>query len=325
MPREGAPPPLRDRLAGSALLALSTGIRRLPVVVSYAFADFAALFVVVYTLLHERRVAPKGRGLRRNFRIAFRDELTPARSRRLLWAWAQHMTRLAVDFCRMPVLNAENLSRHVDLGAVDELRPIYAEGNGLLCVTGHIGVWELGGHVLSLEVTPLRVVVRPMGIEPVNDVVNGIRRSSGQIVIEKRGALWPLKKALDRGELVGFLADENTTEDPVFAAFLGTLAATSSSAAFLQQLTGAPIAVMSCNRIGRGRFRCHVWEVIRAHPSEDKQADLESVTSAINRALTASVLAYPEQWLWSSRRFLTRPPDETTGPDDLPPRAEPSE
>ncbi len=325
MPREGAPPPFRDRLVGAALLALSAGIRRLPVVVSYALADFAALFVVVYTLLHERRVAPKGRGLRRNFRIAFRDELTPARSRRLLWAWAQHMTRLAVDFCRMPAINAENLSRQVDLSGIDEFRAIYEEGNGLLCVSGHIGVWELSGHLLSLLVTPLRIVVRPMGIEPVNDVVNGIRRSGGQIVIEKRGALWPLKKALDRGELVGFLADENTTEDPVFAAFLGTLAATSPAAAFLQRVTGAPIAVVSCNRIGRGRFRCHIWDVIRAKPSDDKQADLEDVTSAINRALTAAVLAYPEQWLWSSRRFLTRPPDETTGPDGLPPRAEPSQ
>jgi lauroyl/myristoyl acyltransferase len=64
--------------------------------------------------------------------------------------------------------------------------------------------------------------------------------------------------------------------------------------------------------------------VIRSKPGDDEQADLEDVTAAINRALTASVFAYPEQWLWGSRRFLTRPPDEMTGPDGLPPRAEPS-
>lgn len=61
MPREGAPPPFRDRLAGAALLALTAGIRRLTVVRSYGLADFAALLVVGHTLLHERRAAPTRR------------------------------------------------------------------------------------------------------------------------------------------------------------------------------------------------------------------------------------------------------------------------
>lgn len=61
MPREGAPPPFRDRLAGAALLALTAGIRRLTVVRPYGLADFAALLVVGHTLLHERRAAPTRR------------------------------------------------------------------------------------------------------------------------------------------------------------------------------------------------------------------------------------------------------------------------
>lgn len=61
MPRKGAPPPFRDRLAGAALLALTAGIRRLTVVRPYGLADFAALLVVGHTLLHERRAAPTRR------------------------------------------------------------------------------------------------------------------------------------------------------------------------------------------------------------------------------------------------------------------------
>jgi KDO2-lipid IV(A) lauroyltransferase len=307
---------------GAALGALTAAVRSLPVGVSYGLADVAAAIVAAYTVAHDRRVARKGRGLRRNLRIAFRESLTPARERELLWAWSRHMARLVVDFCRLPAIDADRLAEAVDAAAVDELRPIHAEGNGLLCVSGHIGVWELLGHVPSVQGDPVTVVVRPMHPKPVNDVVNGIRRSGGQIVLEKKGALLPLKKALERGEPVGFLADENTSEEPVFAPFLGTLAATSPAAAFLQRVTGAPIAVVSCNRTGRGRFRYHVWEVIRAEVGDDEQADLERVTTAINRALTRAVLAYPEQWLWGSRRFLTRPPGEKPGPDGLPPLAQ---
>lgn len=61
MPRKGAPPLFRDRLAGAALLALTAGIRRLTVVRPYGLADFAALLVVGHTLLHERRAAPTRR------------------------------------------------------------------------------------------------------------------------------------------------------------------------------------------------------------------------------------------------------------------------
>ena len=39
------------------------------------------------------------------------------------------------------------------------------------------------------------------------------------------------------------------------------------------------------------------------------------------RKLSRAILAYPEQWFWGSRRFLTRPPGEAPGPDGLPPRA----
>ena len=77
----------------------------LPAWVSYGIADLCVPAVVAFTLLHERKVARKGRGLLRNQRIAFRDALTPERSRRLLWGWARHMAHLGVDFARIRALD----------------------------------------------------------------------------------------------------------------------------------------------------------------------------------------------------------------------------
>jgi KDO2-lipid IV(A) lauroyltransferase len=313
--------PLTHRVVGHLLLGAVATLRRLPAALAYALADLATPTVVAYALLHERRVAPRGRGLFRNQRIVFREELTRRRSLRLLLGWARHMTHLAVDFCRMPGIDASNLERHVDARAIDLLRRIAAEGRGVICVSGHIGVWELAGHAVNLRGVPLTVVARPSGIRPLNDVINDVRRSGGQRVLEKRGVLWPLKKTLDRGEAIGFLADENAPDSSLFPPFLGTPAATHPTAAFLHRLSAAPIAVMSCHRTGRGRFRIHVWDVIRHTKTDDREADLRVVSAAINDALSRAILAYPEQWFWSSRRFLTRPPGESAGADGLPPRA----
>jgi KDO2-lipid IV(A) lauroyltransferase len=277
--------------------------------------------LVAATLLHERRVAPLGRGLLRNQRIAFREALTRRESRRLLFAWARHMTHLFVDFCRMPRLTAENLERSVDAEAYRELISLAAEGRGVICVSGHLGVWELCAHVASLLGLPITIAARPTGIAPVDAALTSIRSAGGARVLSKWRVLLRLERALERGEMVGLLADEDAPDRPIFAPFLGTLAATTRSVAFLQHVTGAPIAVASVHRVGRGRWRCHLWRVIRAEPGAPAEAREREVTAAVNEALSRAILAYPEQWLWGSRRFVTRPAGESPGPDGLPPRA----
>lgn len=318
--RPSAAPP-RHRAAGWAARAGTAALRRMPGALAYALADLASLGVVGFTVLRERRVARRGRGLFRNQRIAFRERLTPRLARRLLFGWARHVTRLAVDFCRMPRLHAGNLGRHVDAAELEPLLREAAQGRPLLAVSGHIGVWELCSFVPSLLGTPVSVVVRPLSIPPLDDVVNGIRRASGQEVLAKWGVVRPLLRALERGRVVGLLADENVRDKPIFAPFLGTLASTTRAPAFLHLATGAPLAVVTCHRVGRERFRIRVWRVIRHTPTHDREEDLRAVTFAMNEALSRAILAHPEQWMWASRRFLTRPPGERPGPDGLPPPA----
>ena len=313
--------PLRHRAAGLALRVVTGAFLRMPGSLAYAIADAASLPLVAATLLHERRVAPLGRGLFRNQRIVFREGLTRRESWRLLFAWARHMTYLFVDFCRMPRLQADAIEPSVDAQAFREVLRLTEEGRGMICVSGHLGVWELSPYLPSLLGHPVTVVVRPTGIAPVDAVLTAIRGAGGTKVVEKWSILLPLKRALERGELVGLLADEDARERPIFVPFLGTLAATTPSVAFLQRVTGAPIVVASVHRVGRGRWRCHVWRVIRPEPAADGKDSEREVTEAVNEALSRAILAYPEQWFWGSRRFLTRPPGERPGADGLPPAA----
>jgi KDO2-lipid IV(A) lauroyltransferase len=319
-PNEPGAVPIRHTTAGFALRVVTTMLRSMPGILAYALADAASLPLVAATLAHERRVAPLGRGLSRNQRIVFREELTLRESRRLLFAWTRHMAHLFVDFCRMPRLTADNLERSVDASAYQDLISLAAEGRGVICVSGHLGVWELCAHVASLLGLPITIAVRPTGIAAVDAVLTAIRSAGGARVVAKWGVLLRLARTLERGEMVGLLADEDARERPIFAPFLGTLAATTPSVAFLQRVTGAPIAVASVHRVGRGRWRCHLWRVIRAEPGASDAARERDVTTAVNEALSRAILAYPEQWLWGSRRFFTRPPDERPGPDGLPPR-----
>lgn len=308
---------LRAGAAGLGALPLragAAGLGALPPRAAYAVADAAALGVLAWTALHERRVAPRGRGLARNQRIVYREALDAAHARRLRRGWARHLARLVADLARLARLGPEALAERVDLAALEGLRPRLAEGRGLIAVTGHIGVWELLAQLPALTELRLTVAARPARSAAVDAWLRELRSRGGARVLAQHGALRQLTGALRRGETVGLLADENRRRGAVFAPFLGTHAATSPACASLHQRTGAPIAVVTCQRSGIGRFRFDVWDVIGA-------GDTRSICERVNRALSRAICTHPEQWLWGSRRFHTRPAGERPGPDGLPPRA----
>lgn len=294
---------------------------RMPAGLAHALADALLPAFAAWGVVHELRAGRSGRGARRNLRIAYRGAVGRLGAWRLLALHARHLAHLAVDFCRMPRLDAARLALHFDLASLAPLRALHAEGRGVLCVSGHVGAWELLGHAASLTGLPVTVVVRgvgPAGLEP---VLARARAASGQRCIPQRGALLRLRKVLARGEIAGLLLDEDERRRPLFVPFLGTLAATSPSAAFLQQISGAPIAVVTCERTARERFRMRLWRIIRPPAGSGRRATLREVTAEINDALGEAIRERPEQWLWGARRFATRPPDEIPGPDGLPPRA----
>jgi len=296
--------------------AAAGALRGLPAPVAYGLATALSPGVLAWILAHEARVARRGRGALRNLRIAYRDELTPARAARILAGLSRHLAWLVVDFCRMPLVHAGNVHAHMtDRKAEEEIRALLAEGRGLVAVTGHLGAWEMIPHLAAACGMPATVVARPLRSAPLDAWVREVRRAGGTEVVSKWRVLLGLRRALSRGRLVGLLVDEDARERPVFTPFLGTPAATHAAPAWLHRETGAPLAVITAHRVGRGRFEARIWDVIRDEP------DAEACLRRVNAALSRAIRARPEQWLWGSRRFATRPPGEIPGPDGLPPPA----
>jgi Kdo2-lipid IVA lauroyltransferase/acyltransferase len=315
--------PAGERLAAGTLRLAARGLERLPAPLAYGCADALLPALLAWGLAHELRAGRRGRGARRNLRIAYREALGRGERWRLLARHARHLAHLGVDLCRMPRLDAARLERHVDFAAIEPLRSLLARGRGLVCVSGHVGVWELLGHAASVRGLRVTVVVRRPGAVALDALLMRLRTSGGQRCAAQRGGLAALRSALARGEIAGLLADEDAGRGRLFAPFLGTLAASSSAAAWLQLRSGAPIAVLSCERTARERYRIRLWRVIEP-AAEVGPVRRRRVTAEINAALGAAIRAAPAQWLWGSRRFATRPPGERAGADGLPPRADDS-
>lgn len=314
------------RRAGAALLHAwlwlqALQCRLLPRWLAYGLGSLLGWFVWLAIRWRDPRRARRGRGVARNARIALGPTASPAQVAGLVRAYARHLGWTVVDLLRL-----DRLPRHldtIDLTELDEqLAPLIARGKGLLVITGHMGCWEHLGAGAALRGHPSTVLARPFPLQGVQRWLLGRRRRVGLDVRSKWGGLWGLKKALQAGRIVGMVVDENDRHGR-FVPFCGVLAATGCSPAQLQRVSGSPIAVVTCQRLAPERWKLHVWDVLEPRPDEPRDDAEERITRAVAAGLERALRAYPEQWLWSLRRWETRPPGEAPGPDGLPPRVGP--
>ena len=258
-----------------------------------------------------RWFAPGRRTIRRNLEVACGRPITRRELRAFERRYYRHLGLFLVEFLRLPRITHANLAQTVHPPeGLEQIRAVYQNGQGLILVAGHAGLWEVAGHVGALAGLRLLSVAKLSGHPGVDAFVAELRQSGGQVVRDVRGSMWSMKKALDRGEAVGINVDQEARTNHTFAPFFGRPAATSSTPAQLHLKTGAPILVVTVHRSAPFRYALEVFEQIHHPPSGDREADLLAITTRINAAMERAIQKAPEQWLWSHRRWRRRPPGE---------------
>ncbi|HRX71949.1 MAG: lysophospholipid acyltransferase family protein [Candidatus Competibacteraceae bacterium] len=185
---------------------------------------------------------------------------------------------------------------------------------GVILITPHLGSWEMAGLYYSSRY-PMTILYRPSRRVEF-DVLSsrGRGRMGGQVVATNAQGLRALLKALQRGEALGILPDQDIGSDDgeevagrVFAPFFGIAASTMTLVSRLARKTGASLFLTWAERLPHGQgYALH----LRALPEIVEAAALAESVAALNRGVEAAVRTLPEQYLWAYRRFRTRPPGE---------------
>ena len=243
----------------------------------------------------------------RNLTLCF-PELDPAERERLLrrnlletgnlflelgplWLWPGARV---LDLVREPVAGEEVLSTAV------------RRRQGAILITPHLGAWEMAGLYYASRY-PLNILYRPsrLGLDEVSR--RGRGRLGGRVVATDGRGIRTLVAALREGEVLGILPDQDPGgEGGVFAPFFGVAASTMTLVSRLALKTGAPVFLTWAERLPRGRgFLVHLREL----PEVAGAAALEESVAALNRGVEAAIRTLPAQYLWTYKRFKTRPPD----------------
>ena len=207
--------------------------------------------------------------------------------------------KFVIDFIHFPRMTQEEVRQRLVFSQWTELDEAASSGRGVLIVTIHLGVWDLGAAALAAYAYPINAIADSFGYPKMNDLVHGSRERLGMKVIPVDRVGPGVFRALKRGEILAMLIDTPLPGQAITVDFFGAPAEVSSVPARVALRTGAwvvPAVVL------RGPERDTIIRPVldtqsaRYEPTGDEEQDVRALTSLIMRALEGAVREHPEQW-----------------------------
>ncbi|MGR3984350.1 MAG: lysophospholipid acyltransferase family protein [Gammaproteobacteria bacterium] len=180
-------------------------------------------------------------------------------------------------------------------------------GRNVILLAPHFVGLEYGGIRLSLD-APMLSMYQHHKNPHLDAVIAAGRARFGISLYARHAPLKSMIRAIRAGRQFYYLPDQDPGDGKsVFAPFFSIPTATYGALGRLARLSDACVIPCATRILPRGRG----FEIIFAPPLADfPSGDDARDAAAMNRAIEELIALMPEQYLWSHRRFKTRPPGE---------------
>ncbi len=277
---------------------LAAGIARLPQ--SWLLAMGAMATSLLWPLLAKRR-----RHAATNLALCFPALDERARAR-LVRDTVRETVTGAFELVRGWYAPARALRGRADVQGMEHVRAAQAQGRGVLLFGGHIPHSELCARLLGDALGERITIVARRNNDPcIERLMDGARRRVFADVIGKKDVRG-LLRALSRGGIVAYSADQDFNYQNAFVPFFGVPAATLTATPDLARRGNAVVLPFWFHRDANGRYQLRVEPTWSGWPSGDPVQDAARYMAELETV----VRRHPAQYLWVHRRFKTRPPGE---------------
>jgi len=177
-------------------------------------------------------------------------------------------------------------------------------------------IW-LCPHFIGLDAAAIRISVDTSGCSIYSEQSNpdldqlmlaGRTRFGQSAIIARTAGVKPIIRAMKSGLPFYYLPDMDFgARDSVFVPFFGVKAATITGVSRLAKLTGAAVVpVIATQRPGGRGYDVRFHPAWDNFPSGDDEVDARRVNAFIEDRVQENI----PQYLWTHKRFKTRPPNE---------------
>ena len=257
--------------------------------------------MLAYALIGKRR-----RIARTNLRLCF-PELSAAEREQLLRRHFRAFGRALLESSIAWWSSPERLRRVVRLEGTEHVDAVKAQA-AIAFVPHFVGI-ELEGMRMSLDYQGAAVYVKQK--DPYVDTFLKRRRERfpGSRMILRQEGVKAIVSAFRSGRALQLSPDMDLgARDSIFVPFFGVQAATVPALPRIARLAGARIVPLVIRQLPWGRgYVASFYPPWENFPTGNVMED----TRRMNAFLEERVREMPEQYLWTHRRFKTRPPGET--------------
>lgn len=188
------------------------------------------------------------------------------------------------------------------------------ESRPIIWLAPHFAGLDWAGVRLSAE-RPVASVYSRQNSELLNRMLlKGRNRFNQSVLFSRQDGLRAVVKALRQGTSFYYLPDlDFGRRDALFVPFFGVLAATVTGLSRIAKLTNALVLPVIARQLPGGRgYDVTIYPAWADFPTDDVAAD----TRRMNAFIEARIKEMPEQYLWTHKRFKTRPEGEPSFYDE---------
>ncbi|MDR2151701.1 MAG: hypothetical protein LBO72_02665 [Helicobacteraceae bacterium] len=207
------------------------------------------------------------------------------------------------DILSFRARNADELKAIVSAENEEILLNAISSGEKIILLTGHYGYWELIAQYLCAVHRPFVTIAQKLRNSPkLSAQLKRYRERSGVEVIEKKGAMRSIARALKEGKIVGFLPDQST-QIGVKAKLFGKELTWLDSASRLARQFGAIVIPCYITTDDFKKYSLFFLEPLRGDQNAEKEADIKRMVAQEALSLQKAIERNPEEYFWFHKRM----------------------
>ena len=272
----------------------------LPFGILYKFSD--GLFFLLYHALGYRKEI-----VFINLRNSF-PEKSEGEIKKIAKAYYGYLCDLFLETFKTLTINKETMLKHCYFNP--EAKALFdklaAENKSIVLVLGHLGNWEWAGNTVSLQLRQqLYVIYHPISNKYFDWLMHKMRSRFGTKLIAMQNTFREMLENRNELNATAFIADQTPApESAYWTTFLNQDTPVFKGTELISRKINYPVVYATVKRVRRGYYELFA-EVLYETPKATTDGEISEMHT---RMLERDIIAQPEVWLWSHRRWKHKRP-----------------
>jgi len=242
--------------------------------------------------------------IKANLDLTIKNSISEEKYQDIVKYCHKNLALVLLQVLRSSRLSIKELEESVSFENRHYIDDAIKEGKRIIIISAHYGNWELGATAIGALIHPITSIHKKMNDDYFDEYLLKSRSKFNMTMIEKKGAIRHLVKAIKSNKIITMMIDQNVNpNDGIYIDFLGAKATQSAAPAFLARKFDAVIIPILINTTPEKEKVITFFEPILTAKTDNEEKDILDSTQAQANMLAKVIRSHPEPWFWCHKRW----------------------